>query len=106
MVAHSLRRRWLSLIHIYLFFDARGGGGVSDIGIYLHQEVTAYNHRLCFGTVSYTHLFRLDKKNAGELIRNYDIVVDGCDNFATRYLLNDVCNAWGKPYVLSLIHIW
>ena len=43
--------------------------------------------------------FRLDKKNAGELIRNYDIVVDGCDNFATRYLLNDVCNAWGKPYV-------
>ena len=36
--------------------------------------------------------FRLDKKNAGELIRNYDIVVDGCDNFATRYLLNDVCN--------------
>ena len=37
--------------------------------------------------------FRLDKKNAGELIRNYDIVVDGCDNFATRYLLNDVCNA-------------
>ena len=44
--------------------------------------------------------FRLDKKNAGELIRNYDIVVDGCDNFATRYLLNDVCNAWGKPYGL------
>lgn len=46
--------------------------------------------------------FRLDKKNAGELIRNYDIVVDGCDNFATRYLLNDVCNAWGKPYVYGL----
>ena len=37
--------------------------------------------------------FRLDKKNAGELIRNYDIVVDGCDNFATRYLLNDVFKA-------------
>ena len=47
--------------------------------------------------------FRLDKKNAGELIRNYDIVVDGCDNFATRYLLNDVCNAWGKPYVYGAI---
>mgnify|MGYP000370465163 CR=1 FL=1 len=47
--------------------------------------------------------FRLDKKNAGELVRNYDIVVDGCDNFATRYLLNDVCNAWGKPYVYGAI---
>ena len=46
--------------------------------------------------------FRLDKKNVGELVRNYDIVVDGCDNFATRYLLNDVCNAWGKPYVKAL----
>ena len=38
-----------SLFH--LFFNAGGGGGVSDIGIYLHQEVTAYNHRLCFGMV-------------------------------------------------------
>ena len=34
---------------------------------------------------------------------NNDIVVDGCDNFATRYLLNDVCNAWGKPYVYGAI---
>lgn len=47
--------------------------------------------------------FRLDRKNAGELIRNYDIVVDGCDNFATRYLLSDTCNAWGKPYVYGAI---
>ena len=38
-----------SLFH--LFFNAGGGGGVSDIGIYLHQEVTSYNHRLCFGMV-------------------------------------------------------
>ena len=30
-------------------------------------------------------------------------MVDGCDNFATRYLLNDVCNAWGKPYVYGAI---
>ena len=36
---------------LYLFFDARGGGGVSDIGIDLHQEVAADNHRLCFGMV-------------------------------------------------------
>ena len=47
--------------------------------------------------------FRLDKKNASELIRNYDIVVDGCDNFATRYLLSDTCSALGKPYVYGAI---
>ncbi len=47
--------------------------------------------------------FRLDKKNAGELIKDYDIVVDGCDNFTTRYLLNDTCNALSKPYVYGAI---
>ena len=47
--------------------------------------------------------FRLDKRNASELIRNYDIVVDGCDNFATRYLLSDTCSALGKPYVYGAI---
>ena len=47
--------------------------------------------------------FRLDKKNAGELIRNYDIVVDGCDNFATRYLINDTCVQLGKIYVYGAI---
>lgn len=47
--------------------------------------------------------FRLDRSNAGELIEEYDIVVDGCDNFATRYLLSDTCGALGKPYVYGAI---
>lgn len=47
--------------------------------------------------------YRLDAENASELIREYDIVVDGCDNFATRYLLNDTCRALGKPYVYAAI---
>ncbi len=46
---------------------------------------------------------RLSKDNAGKLIRDYDIVVDGCDNFATRYLINDTCVAQGKPYVYGAI---
>lgn len=49
------------------------------------------------------HPFRLDKDNAGDVIRMYDIVVDGCDNFATRYLLSDACAALGKPYVYGAI---
>lgn len=47
--------------------------------------------------------YRLDAENASELIREYDIVVDGCDNFATRYLLNDTCRALEKPYVYGAI---
>lgn len=50
-----------------------------------------------------TYPFRLDKENAYDLIQSYDIVIDGCDNFATRYLINDTCFALGKPYVYGAI---
>ena len=46
---------------------------------------------------------RLTKENATEIIANYDIVVDGCDNFATRYLINDTCVALNKIYVFGAI---
>ena len=46
---------------------------------------------------------RLTKENAERLIRDYDIVVDGCDNHATRYLISDVCHQLQKPYVYAAI---
>lgn len=46
---------------------------------------------------------RLTKENADEIIRTYDIIIDGCDNFATRYLINDICVKWGKVYVYGAI---
>lgn len=46
---------------------------------------------------------RLTPENAREIISTYDIVVDGCDNFATRFLLNDTCAALGIPYVYGAI---
>lgn len=46
---------------------------------------------------------RLTEDNARDLIREYDMVVDGCDNFATRYLINDICVEQGKPYVYGAI---
>lgn len=46
---------------------------------------------------------KLTKENAGEIIGNYDIVVDGCDNFSTRYLINDTCVRLGKVYVYGAI---
>ncbi len=45
------------------------------------------------------HDFRLDETNAQDLIASYDLVVDGCDNFETRYLVNDAAVALRKPVV-------
>ena len=42
---------------------------------------------------------RLTSENIMGIIEDYDIVVDGCDNFATRYLVNDACVMTGKPNV-------
>src|SRR3954469_10734884 len=49
------------------------------------------------------HEARLTSENALDLIREYDIVVDGTDNFPTRYLVNDACVLLGKPNVYGSI---
>ena len=49
------------------------------------------------------HNERLEASNAIEIISAYDLVVDGTDNFATRYLVNDACVLAGKPYVWGSI---
>jgi adenylyltransferase/sulfurtransferase len=48
-----------------------------------------------------THGVRLAADNAAELVGRYDLVADGSDNFATRYLLNEVCFRLGKPLVAA-----
>ena len=45
------------------------------------------------------HEERLEAANALGIVGSYDLVVDGSDNFATRYLVNDACALLGKPYV-------
>src|SRR5947209_12380038 len=54
----------------------------------LNPDVTVDEHRL-----------RLTRDNALELFRPYDLIVDGSDNFGTRYLVNDACVLLGKPNV-------
>ncbi|MGQ0764536.1 MAG: molybdopterin-synthase adenylyltransferase MoeB [Gemmatimonadota bacterium] len=49
------------------------------------------------------HETRLTAANAIEIVRGYDIVVDGTDNFATRYLVNDTCVLTGRPNVYGSI---
>lgn len=49
------------------------------------------------------HTTRLTKDNATDIIGQYDIVVDGCDGFSTRYVINDVCRQLGVTYVYGAI---
>src|SRR5258705_253830 len=50
-----------------------------------------------------TYETALTSKNALDILSGYDIVVDGTDNFATRYLVNDACVLLGKPNVYGSI---
>ncbi len=58
-----------------------------------HVEVTVHGERLTVG-------------NALERVGAYDIVLDGSDNFATRYLVNDACVLGGRPWVYGAILRW
>ena len=46
----------------------------------------------------------LDAANAFDIVSFYDIVLDGCDNLATRYILNDACKLAGIPFVYASIY--
>ncbi|HEV7362421.1 MAG TPA: adenylyltransferase/sulfurtransferase MoeZ [Mycobacterium sp.] len=50
------------------------------------------------------HEFQLEASNAVDLFEQYDLIVDGTDNFATRYLVNDAAVLAGKPYVWGSIY--
>ena len=50
--------------------------------------------------------FALTAENAAEIIGAYDVVADGCDNFATRFVVNAVCVKLGKPLVSAAIAGW
>jgi adenylyltransferase/sulfurtransferase len=49
------------------------------------------------------HELRLDSGNALEVLAGYDVIVDGSDNFPTRYLVNDACALLGKPDVFGSV---
>jgi sulfur-carrier protein adenylyltransferase/sulfurtransferase len=50
-----------------------------------------------------THREKLSRENALSILSGYDVVVDGTDNFPTRYLLNDACVLLGKPLVYGSV---
>jgi molybdopterin/thiamine biosynthesis adenylyltransferase len=77
--------------------------GPADIGT---KKVTVACARLACQN-PFTHLVPYDAavnaENAAGLFSGYDIIVDGCDNFATRYIVNDACCATARPLVYGSI---
>ncbi|WP_065287468.1 adenylyltransferase/sulfurtransferase MoeZ [Mycolicibacter kumamotonensis] len=78
--------------------------GVSDIG-----RTKAESARDSIAEVNplvrvQLHQVRLDRTNAVELFAQYDLILDGTDNFATRYLVNDAAVLAHKPYIWGSIY--
>jgi molybdopterin/thiamine biosynthesis adenylyltransferase/rhodanese-related sulfurtransferase len=78
--------------------------GQSDIGRLKAESARDAVQQINPLTEVVLHLQRLDSDNAMRIFEPYDIIVDGTDNFATRYLVNDACVLLGKPYVWGSIY--
>lgn len=74
-----------------------------DIGMRKVDSAEAAIERLNPHVQVETHMMRLDASNARDLITRYDIIVDGSDNFATRYLVSDACYFAKKPLVTAAV---
>jgi adenylyltransferase/sulfurtransferase len=71
--------------------------GTADVG---RRKLEASGERIASlnpGVKVVTHETALTSKNALDILRDYDVVLDGTDNFQTRYLVNDACVLLGKP---------
>ena len=77
--------------------------GQSDVGRSKAESAKASIEEINPYVTVVLHQERLDSSNAIGIVSQYDLVVDGTDNFATRYLVNDACVLAGKPYVWGSI---
>jgi molybdopterin/thiamine biosynthesis adenylyltransferase/rhodanese-related sulfurtransferase len=78
--------------------------GQSDIGRSKAQSARDSIHEINPLVKVVLHEERLENDNVFEIFNQYDLIVDGTDNFATRYLVNDACVLLGKPYVWGSIY--
>jgi molybdopterin/thiamine biosynthesis adenylyltransferase len=77
--------------------------GTDDIGERKVDAAEAVIARLNPHVAVETHMTRIDASNALDLIARYDLVADGSDNFATRYLVSDACYFAKKPLVTAAV---
>lgn len=75
-----------------------------DLG-FLKAEVAADRLRAMNGDIRcHAYAVRLEEENAADFLSEYDLIVDGSDNFATRYVINDACVVAEKPWVFGALH--
>ncbi|MEY2547833.1 MAG: sulfur-carrier protein adenylyltransferase/sulfurtransferase [Verrucomicrobiota bacterium] len=77
--------------------------GTEDVGASKVEKAGARLRQLNPDVEIVLHDARLTSANAAEIIAEYDVVIDGSDNFPTRYLSNDVCVFAGKPNIYGSV---
>ena len=77
-----------------------------DIGSLKVESSAAKIHALNPHVKFASHATQLDARNAMALISNYDLVLDGSDNFATRYLVSDACYLAKKPLIAAALGVF
>jgi molybdopterin/thiamine biosynthesis adenylyltransferase len=80
--------------------------GTPEIGALKVESAVQALERLNPYVAVEPHPLRLDAQAAAELVPRYDLVLDGCDNFATRYLVNAACVAAGRPLISAAMSQW
>jgi molybdopterin/thiamine biosynthesis adenylyltransferase/rhodanese-related sulfurtransferase len=78
--------------------------GIEDVGRPKTESAAETVARINPLVTVVRHDVRLDSSNALELLADYDVVLDGADNFPTRYLVNDACVLLGLPHVWGSIY--
>ena len=77
--------------------------GTSSVGVPKLEATAARLHDLNPDVAIERHETRLTSANALEIMKRYDVIADGTDNFPTRYLVNDACALLGKPNAFGSI---
>lgn len=75
----------------------------THIGSYKSETAKAVLQQLNPATNFIVYNEKLTAENCESLLTDFDVIVDGCDNFTTRYLVNDTCIKMGKPLVYGSI---
>lgn len=78
--------------------------GFQDIGFNKAEQAVRKLEKLYDDIQFVAYTFYLEKDNIFELFEQYDLIVDGSDNFSTRYLVNDACVLLGLPLVFGAIY--
>ena len=78
--------------------------GVADVGRAKTESAADAVHAISPDTQVVQHRERLDEATALDVVADYDLVLDGADNFPTRYLVGDACARLGVPHVWGSVY--